>query len=261
MGEHVQVKTNARILNQMTDKYETHEYVVEFDFLGKDSMRYFNEIGVPKQVYKNVKLFMENKDPGDDLFDRLDTGKLNKHLQDLMDGLTAKVFRTYNASHCLQEELNKRTKSNQSVANQVLQYNLSNRAVAILCNHKKTASKNFQDQKGRQEEKIEKKKEAIQEAQDNLDEAKSKADREKFSKKLKTLEDQLEKLECALEEKEKNKEIALGTSKLNYLDPRITVSWCRKNDVPIEKVYNKTQRGKFAWAIAMVDSMVAKGEE
>lgn len=37
-------------------------------------------------------------------------------------------------------------------------------------------------------------------------------------------------------EKEKNSEIALGTSKLNYLDPRITVSWCRKNDVPIEKV-------------------------
>ena len=32
----------------MTDKYETHEYVIEFDFLGKDSMRYHNEIGVPK---------------------------------------------------------------------------------------------------------------------------------------------------------------------------------------------------------------------
>merc|ERR1712235_99400 len=114
---------------------------------------------------------------------------------------------------------------------------------------------------GRQEEKIKSKSKAIQEAQDNLDKAKSKADREKFSKKLKTLEDQLEKLECAMTEKEKNSEIALGTSKLNYLDPRITVSWCRKNDVPIEKVYNKTQRGKFAWAIAMVDSMVAKGEE
>ena len=57
---------------------------------------------------------MENKDGTDDLFDRLDTSKLNKHLQGLMDGLTAKVFRTYNASHCLQEELNKRTKPNQS---------------------------------------------------------------------------------------------------------------------------------------------------
>lgn len=33
------------------------------------------------------------------------TTSLNKHLQDLMDGLTAKVFRTYNASITLQEQL------------------------------------------------------------------------------------------------------------------------------------------------------------
>ncbi len=52
---------------------------------------------------------------------------------------------------------------------------------------------------------------------------------------------------------EENKEIALGTSKLNYLDPRITVAWCKKWDVPIEKIYNKTQRQKFAWAMDMVD--------
>jgi len=26
---------------------------------------------------------------------------------------------------------------------------------------------------------------------------------------------------------------------------------CKKNDVPIEKVYNKTQRAKFCWAIDM----------
>ncbi len=52
---------------------------------------------------------------------------------------------------------------------------------------------------------------------------------------------------------EENKEIALGTSKLNYLDPRISVAWCKKWNVPIEKVYNKTQRDKFTWAIEMVD--------
>lgn len=56
-----------------------------------------------------------------------------------------------------------------------------------------------------------------------------------------------------LTSQEENKEIALGTSKLNYLDPRITVSWCKKWDVPIEKVYNRTQRDKFAWAIDMAD--------
>jgi DNA topoisomerase-1 len=48
------------------------KYVVEFDFLGKDSIRYYNRVPVEKAVYKNVKLFMEAKEPGDDLFDRLD---------------------------------------------------------------------------------------------------------------------------------------------------------------------------------------------
>ena len=52
---------------------------------------------------------------------------------------------------------------------------------------------------------------------------------------------------------QENKEIALGTSKLNYLDPRISVAWCRKWDVSVEKIYNKTQREKFAWAIDMAD--------
>lgn len=47
------------------------EYVVEFDFLGKDSIRYYNEIPVEKRVFKNLQLFMENKQAGDDLFDRL----------------------------------------------------------------------------------------------------------------------------------------------------------------------------------------------
>ena len=46
-------------------------YVVEFDFLGKDSIRYLNSIPVEKRVYKNVELFMENKAGEDDLFDRL----------------------------------------------------------------------------------------------------------------------------------------------------------------------------------------------
>ena len=44
-----------------------------------------------KRVYKNLKLFMENKKTGDDIFDRLNTSILNQYLNSLMDGLTAKV--------------------------------------------------------------------------------------------------------------------------------------------------------------------------
>ncbi len=45
--------------------------MVVFDFLGKDSIRYYNSVQVDKAVFKNLALFMQDKDPGDDLFDRL----------------------------------------------------------------------------------------------------------------------------------------------------------------------------------------------
>ena len=81
------------------------ECVVEFDFLGKDSMRYENVVEVNKKVFKNLRIFIENKVGGDQLFDRLDTGVLNAYLKKLMPGLTAKVFRTFNASTTLEAEL------------------------------------------------------------------------------------------------------------------------------------------------------------
>jgi DNA topoisomerase-1 len=45
---------------------------------------------------------LKNKKPTDDLFDKIDAQALNDYLKSLMDGLTAKVFRTYNASSTLQ---------------------------------------------------------------------------------------------------------------------------------------------------------------
>lgn len=117
---------------RLHEKMDDKEYVVEFDFPGKDSIRYYNKVAVEKRVFKNLQLFMENKGDGDDLFDRLNvsvsidrstcymcvscmllqvllssfqTHILNKHLSSLMEGLTAKVFRTYNASRTLQEQL------------------------------------------------------------------------------------------------------------------------------------------------------------
>jgi len=47
-----------------------------------------------------------------------------------------------------------------------------------------------------------------------------------------------------------SKEVALGTSKINYMDPRITVTWCKKFEVPIEKVFNNALLEKFPWAMA-----------
>lgn len=48
---------------------------------------------------------------------------------------------------------------------------------------------------------------------------------ERKKTQLQRLEEQLTKLEVSQTDKDENKEIALGTSKLNYLDPRISVAW------------------------------------
>jgi DNA topoisomerase-1 len=44
---------------------------------------------------------------------------------------------------------------------------------------------------------------------------------------IKKLNIKLEQEDKKLIKKESNKEIALGTSKTNYNDPRISVAWCK----------------------------------
>lgn len=47
-----------------------------FDFLGKDSIRYYNVVQVEPQVYKNIRIFKDNKTDGDDIFDRVNVCRL-----------------------------------------------------------------------------------------------------------------------------------------------------------------------------------------
>uniref|UniRef100_A0A2K6BM83 DNA topoisomerase I n=1 Tax=Macaca nemestrina TaxID=9545 RepID=A0A2K6BM83_MACNE len=237
------------------------QHVVEFDFLGKDSIRYYNRVPVEKPVYKNLQLFMKNKDPQDDLFDRLTTTSLNKHLHELMDGLTAKVFRTYNASVTLQEQLRALTRAEDSIAAKILSYNRANRAVAILCNHQRATSSTFEKSMQNLQTKIQVKKEQVAEARAELRKAraehkaqgdgKSRSVLEKKRRLLEKLQEQLAWLSVQATDKEENKQVALNTSKLNYLDPRISIAWCKRFRVPVEKIYSKTQRERFAWALAM----------
>lgn len=315
---------------------------VIFDFLGKDSIRFYSEVEVDRQVFKNLVIFKKPpKKDGDDIFDRLTTSALNAHLQKYMAGLTAKVFRTYNASFTMSKLLQD-LKSAGSIPEKVKDYNDANRKVAILCNHKRTVGAGHQNQmeklgdriKGLKyqqwrikqmmiavDPKIKKKKGAeyfelpedldqawIQEHQAYLvEELRTKITKkfEKDNEKLKAegdkemkvkelterleavkelekqqkkenksgkveaegksptvekLEGNLEKLDTRIatmslqaEDREANKEVALGTSKINYIDPRLTVVFSKKFDVPIEKFFSKTLREKFEWAIKSVD--------
>ena len=161
------------------------ENKVKFDFLGKDSMRYLKVVDTPPLVYKLMNKFMFRaekmaeklpKDPKDDLFCQINAGRLNDHLKTHMPDLSAKVFRTYNASVKLQELLNQ--KEEKSFAEKLSPdekkafYDKCNREVAILCNHKKAEAKNLPEQLSRLETKIKEKQKELVKLNSELKKAK-----------------------------------------------------------------------------------------
>lgn len=64
------------------------------------------------------------------LFDRMDAGDLNKKLQELMPGLSVKVFRTYNASITLDRLLHEPS-SSETVDARKADYDLANKEVSL----------------------------------------------------------------------------------------------------------------------------------
>lgn len=71
--------------------------------MGKDSIRYENTVEVLPQVYQNLVKFSKGKGPDELIFDKINTGRLNEYLKSMMSDLSAKVFRTYNASITLSD--------------------------------------------------------------------------------------------------------------------------------------------------------------
>ena len=130
------------------DKNDANNFEIDMEFLGKDSMLFHQNVNfaqygdIGKLVYKCLKSFCAGKRGTDDVFDTLTPTILNKHLNSLMEGLSAKVFRTYNASITLEKELpSPETMAGMSIPEKVNLFNAANRQVAILCNHQKTVSK------------------------------------------------------------------------------------------------------------------------
>lgn len=291
---------------------------VVFDFLGKDSIRYYRELEVDPQIVKNLAIFMKPpKVSTDPIFDRLNTSMLNKYLGDLMPGLTAKVFRTYNASHTFQRELDAGTPAEATPGEKVLAFNRANRQVAILCNHQRSIPKTHGQAMERLKEKMgtlkyqrrlirtrlkelvprkehrdidgldddesdlepakverlmlerEQEKRTKQQAneegsqsaspgkstgKDVVEDLKQKtanASRETLEKRLTAVADRISALRHQITDRDENKTTSLGTSKTNYLDPRITTAWCRRHGVAVEKMLNKSLREKFKWAMGV----------
>lgn len=225
------------------------------DFLGKDSIKYYNQVTVHPQVYKNLQDFCTNKSKTVDVFDKLTTSALNDFLKSYMPEQTAKVFRTYNASRTLEDELMKTDEhisNNDLLALKEQFYNNANREVAIQCNHQRTLPKTHEAQMLKMSEKIDDMRnhlKALQGRSTQYNDKKLPTDKQKRTEISIRLQTRIRNFETKMAMKDDNKTLSLGTSKINYMDPRITVAWCKLYDVPIERIFNKSLLSKFPWAM------------
>lgn len=232
---------------------DDYKYVIKLDFLSKDSIRYVNKFQINEVVYNNLKKFMINKSNKDKLFDKIKADDINKYLQDFMGGLTSKVFRTFNASNLFQKELNLISKNyenyNESDKVNILldEFNKANAKVALLCNHQKKVSKGFNNQINKIADRIKElkiKKIELEKNKKNLKGEKLK----KVKSKIIKIDSNINILKSKKNTKIEMKSVSLGTSKINYIDPRITISFMKKNNLDINKVFTKVLQQKFYWA-------------
>ena len=242
---------------------------IEFDFLGKDSVRWQETVpakGHDEQFHENLKNIIQNKKPKDDIFDGITSRHVNVYYSSIVPGLTAKVFRTYLATNVVKNYLKDHDSLKGKTANEKLYHaKLANLEAAIMCNHKRTIPKTF-------EQTLQKKKDTLKKIQKDqpwikteetlkkVTEKQTKTDAQKKAKekRIKTLNEQIkkqkkkqkerqEKLKLQIDLSGKTRDYNLGTSLRNYIDPRVVKAWTDDVGAEWEKLYTAALQKKFLW--------------
>jgi DNA topoisomerase-1 len=218
--------------------------MIRLDFLGKDSVRYCKRVTVHSDVYKNLQDFIKDKSKKEDLFDKITSSSLNDYLSMILKGLTAKVWRTYNASYLFQKEIDKiraekveNVEPNERLNYLIAMFNQANTAVALLCNHQKSSNSSLDTLVTKLDEKIK-----------ELKKKKRKYMEKKNNKMAKKVEVKIKAYRLKRDTKVKMKNVSLGTSKNNYIDPRIIFAFIKKFEIPPEKLFTKVLLKRFEWA-------------
>jgi len=211
------------------------EKAIEFDFLGKDGVRWQETVpavGHDEQFQKNLQKLIANKKPKDEIFDGITSRNVNAYYSGIVKGLTAKVFRTYLASSVVNEYLKNHDTIKKKSANEKLYHaKLANLESAKMCNHKRTIPKTF-------ESALEKKKETLKKVKNSTP---------KTAKQKEKKEDRIEKIKLQIDLVEKTRDYNLGTSLRNYIDPRVFKAWTDEVGAEWEKLYTAALQKKFLW--------------
>jgi DNA topoisomerase-1 len=224
--------------------------------LGKDSVPWQKKLEVNSEdtraLYNNLKKFMQGKKASDQIFDGINSRKVNAFLQQIMPGLTAKVFRTCIATRVVQTQLSKaKVDKDSSEAQKIYVARKANLEAAITCNHKKGIDpRNPAARKALEkfEELITKKNEVIDKLGEDIA-----ARNWKTEVQERRLLERLEKLRMQLMLQRETRDYNLGTSLRNYIDPRIMKAWLNYVELDWTRIYTSTLQRKFKWVESYKD--------
>ncbi len=252
------------------------DHVLKLSFDGKDSVHYSNSIELPDYIEKQLSLLLNGKKKGDMIFPDVTSGEVAEFISHVVNGITAKVFRTAWGSSLLAYGLqNAKIKPTMTTSEKIAIFDNASLEVSKKLNHQKNVGKNFEskfeemnvhlqqmkDDYSVIENNINKQIKELKVKIDKLDEKKYNANdkallKKNYKDKIKRLQERLNKKKKQItdfklkkELKEKTKNISLGTARAAYSDPRIGMSFCKTFDIPLEKVYSKTMQEKFSWAL------------
>jgi DNA topoisomerase I len=212
---------------------------VEFDFLGKDSVRWEKVLklsGTDNPVRRNLQEFCAGKRLEDLVFDGITSESVNRFLGKATRDLTAKVFRTHHATETVKDYLRKHAKfeDGEPEFEKVYHARMANLEAAVRCNHKRTPPKTWEASLGKK--------------QQRLVELEGKTGSLKTDRQKERLEQRIRKLKLDVDLQSKTREYNLGTSLRNYIDPRVYKGWAGQVDLDWKTVYSKTLQRKFLWA-------------
>ncbi len=208
---------------------------VHFDFLGKDAVRWVKQVQAPSIVITNLKQYSENCKVN--LFEEIDSRKVSRFLSEAMEGLTAKVFRTWKCTRTVKESLERcGAKKEDPEHRKQFCAKMANLEVAKIANHKRKIPPNF-------DERLAKKTDKLKQLENDLQE------KSKQGKKIETLLRRIDKTKFDVELTKETREYNLGTSLKSYIDPRVYVKWASQVDFSLDKLYPKTLRKKYSWAL------------
>jgi DNA topoisomerase-1 len=181
---------------------------VSFNFLGKDSVPHIFTTKLPDKVIENLKEFSANSESA--LFNGVGSSNVSEFLDEVMTGLSAKVFRTLYASDAVQTKLDKTpVESGDSEYLKKYVAKMANLEAAKVCNHKRTIPKRWKASLEKKKERITVLKQRAKKAQAKV-KKKAREQDKRYRMRLKKLEgnlsvavENLEEITRQLEERQK----------------------------------------------------------